>query len=901
MRLRSMFAVALLAFAVTGCGDNGNPLDDVLGGDVDYDVLNPDAVTGELRVETIVSANEVAVGDEVTVECRAAGEGSTGVETTWEVTGGETYTKDGDKLVFSAAGDYQVKCAIVGKLVSDETPEQITVVNGAVAKIVTQLADDEIVAGNSTTVTCVSTDKYGNELSIETVVVVPADLSIAGATISGTKAGVYKVECQPKEAVEGVKLESADLKVLADVASGLQLSLVPAKANYKVGNQVKVGFTLVDKYGNPVAGGAITEPTVSPVEGITELEADPFQFQFGAEGVYTFSACVVDDPAKCDTIEAYCDGTAPLLVIEYPERAAMLQGDRTIVVTGTVHDDVGGLEELTINGSLVSVQDDNTFEFPMTAVQGLNIIDAVATDVFGQKVRSMRSYLFSDVYYPAIPEDTKLSLIPDAARVYLDDKLLDNDADAADTATIAAIAEEVFSTIDLVAMLPNPLVQQKVLLCDYLVTIKSITYDRPTVNAYFYSENGGGIAIDVVIPNFAGVGRIEGENWSCIKDDFTMSADKLLINIGINLSVDQATHQLKISSRGTEVEFENLDINIGWTVDWLLGMLNSTITDVLKATINDQVDGIINDLQADANEAIGEPIAIPIDGFIPGMANMVLYATVQPERTDFVPEGGQIDVSLAVTADKHVDRENIPGSIGRGACLTGVPEVFEFDKVNPGKINAAVNNDIISQAAFALWYTGGLKINLTAEAAAEMGLDLAKYGFADLVAQIDALLPPIIHTCGRENLVAQLGDAYLEVNTSNFFGRPLDMHAFLYAELEVELTVQQNLDGTQTLFLQILEPNRLDLNIVEINEEWRGDEQTLIDTITGLIPSLIADPFDIQIPSFNLADLGGESVKLPNLDLFIVIQQIEQILGHTFLEAGLRIAPGAETPPPPLP
>ena len=900
MRLTSLFAVALVVVVFAGCGDNGNPTDDVLNGDVDYDVLDPDAISGELRVETYVSANEVAVGDEVTVDCRAAGEGSTGVTTTFNVLGGDTYTVDGDKVVFTAAGDYQIECAIVGKSIVDETPEDITVTEGIVTKITTTLADGEIVAGQSTTVTCVAEDKYGNVLDVETVVVVPEDLTVAGTTVSGTKAGVYEVVCQPKDALEGVTLDGADLKVVADVASGLQLTLVPSKTNYRVGNQVKVGFTLVDKFGNPVPGGAITEPTVDPVEGVTQLETDPFQFQFGAEGVYTFSACVVDDAAKCDTIDAYCDGTAPLLVIEYPERAAMLTGDRTVMVTGTVHDEVGGLAELTINGDLVSVKDDNTFEYPMDVVQGLNIIDAVATDIFGQKMRSMRSYLFSDVYYPAVPEDPDLSLIPNAARAYLDDKLLDNDADPADKATVAAIAEDVFATMDILAMLPNPLVTQTVAWCDYNVNLTGITFDRPTVNAYFYSENNGGIAIDVEIPNFVGTGHLGGEHWTCINDDFSMSADKLLIKIGVNLSVDPATHLFVISSKGTDVEFENLDINIGWTVDWLLGMLNDTIINVLKGAINDQVDGLINDLQADVNEAIAEPIAIPIDGFIPGMANMVLYANVSPEKTDFKTEGGQIDISLGVTADKHIDREYIPGSIGRAACLTGDTEVFAFDTSDPYKINAAIYDDIISQAAFALWYTGGLKIDLTAEAAAEMGLDLSEYGFADLVASINALLPPIVQTCGRENLVIQLGDAYLEVSTSNFFGRPLDMHAFLFAELEAEISARNNEDGTQTLLIQILPPNRLDLNIVEINQEWWGDEQTLIDMITGIIPGLIADPFEVDIPAFNLKELGGESIALPNTDLFIDIQQIEQIIGHTVLGANLKVAPGPTEPTEPV-
>lgn len=896
MRVLRLLSVMMVFALVSGCG--GGPVtDDITGYDVMADLLpGQDANSvGELRVETIVSANQAATGQEIQVQCRAAGEGSEDVTTGFTVSGDKN-TVEGDKVVFTAPGSYVVTCTISGTDVVDASGETITVTDGPVAKVVASVAEQNVVAGESTTVTCKAYDEFGNQITIDMEIVVPADLTVAGNSVSGTKAGVYDIVCQPVAGTDGVELKGAKMQIVAGPATGLLLSLVPAKTNYRVGNQVKVGYTLVDDFQNPVAGAEITNPTVDPAEGVKGL-ADPLQFQFEAEGFYTFSACVVDDPGKCDSVEAYCDGTAPLLVIESPERAAMLQGDATVMVTGTVHDDVGGLAELTINGNLVPVKDDNTFAYPMPAKQGLNVIDANATDVFGLKNRSMRSFLFSNQYYPAVPEDTKLSLIPNAARAYLDDKLLDNDADPSDTATVAAIAEEVVSKLDLIKMLPNPLLEKRVWPCDYIVFLKSITFDRPTVNAYFYE---GGIAIDVVIPNFAGVGRVEGDGTLCVKDDFSMSAKKLNIKIGINIGVDAETHMLNISSRGTQVDFEDLDINIGWTVDWLLGMLNNTITNVLKGVINDQVDGIINDLEADANEAIAEPIEIPIEGFIPGMADMLLKVTIQPERTDWKPEGGQLDISLAVTADKRVARDYIPGSIGRNACLSGKPEVFTFDVQDPFKINAAVMNDLVSQAAFALWYNGGLKIDLTAEAAAEMGLDLSEYGFADLVAHVNALLPPIVQTCGEENLVVQLGDAYLELTTSNFLGRPLDMHAFLFAELEAEITAEDNEDGTQTLMIQILPPRRLDLDIEEINPEWLGEEQTLIDMITGLIPGLIKDPFDIDIPSFNLAELGGEDIALPNMDLFIVIEQIEQIIGHTVLGANLKLQAAADEPTEPV-
>ncbi|HNU69669.1 MAG TPA: hypothetical protein PKG82_11015, partial [Myxococcota bacterium] len=77
MRAFRLLPVMMVLAVLSGCG--GGPVsEDVAGYDVMADLLpGQDANSvGELRVETIVSANQAATGEEITVQCRAAGEGS---------------------------------------------------------------------------------------------------------------------------------------------------------------------------------------------------------------------------------------------------------------------------------------------------------------------------------------------------------------------------------------------------------------------------------------------------------------------------------------------------------------------------------------------------------------------------------------------------------------------------------------------------------------------------------------------------------------------------------------------------------------------------------------------------------------------------------------------------------
>ncbi len=816
---------------------------------------------------------------------------------------------DGFTLTATAVGTYQVACSTKDGSVTDVTPATLRVNPGAVARVTTELADDTITAGGSTTVTCEAFDAYGNEATGASlyVAVVP-ELSVSGSTVTGTQAGIWDVTCTPTGEHEA-KLSGASLTVEAGEAAGLTLFLIPAKAAYKMKQVVKLGFSLVDAYGNRVPGGEITQPIVEPDEGIELTTSGDYKFL--QEGHWVFSACVVGQPNWCDDIDVWCDGTAPELLIEYPERGATLEGGLNINVTGHVSDTVSSVGSLMINGSTVPVSEDGSFVYPLDAKLGMNLIDAIAVDTFGNEFRTLRSFLFSTDWLPQNTGIPAESVAPRSVRAYLDDKLFYN-ADHTDKGTLSAILEMVVADLDVSALLPSPVTdfEYKVIgsTCVYDMFIPKVTFGSPSVQIALVE---GGLNIVIDIPDFylaLDLTRTAG-NWECLGDQSgDVTAKNVKMTIRAVISVDPATKKFVISTvGGTRIEFTDFKIKMKSILsDLVISLLRGTIEGILR----DQVAGLlteqINDLDDTINEALEKPIEIPIGPLLPDSNQVVLQLTLVPEVSAFDPTGGLLELSMAVTSDRLIDRQ-ILGSMGRADCLSGKPEDFQFNVTDPKKMQLAAHEDVLSELLFAFWNNAGLNLHVTGDTLAEMGTDLSSYGITDLDLITYALIPPVVTSCNPDNMLTiQIGDLYMETRMG-LFGTPTDVHFFLFLELQAVLSIVNDPEKGQAIAIQVMPPTLKDMDIVSVNEEWVGDEDVfrnlILDGLLGVLVKELKDPFVVAIPGFNLKELGGEpepgkfSLTLPDKDLVIFPETLEQVLGFTYIEADLLL----QDPPPPKP
>jgi hypothetical protein len=856
-------------------------------------------------VETAVAPATIPAGNKAAVTCSATDANGNPAVGEFEVTvvpaEGVVVTNQGSGA-FQAeghtAGAYQVACGLKGGA-KDASPATLTVEAGALDTVKTVLDADTVKAGDPAKGHCEALDAWGNVIAgiaftLDSEPSLTITASAVGFEASSTKAGKYRITCSPAEGT--AKTVPADLTVQAREVVGIALKLIPEKPAYQLGDQVTVGFDLVDTYGNPVPGGTITDPTVDPTTGITKL--DVLKFQFEAEGKYTFSACVTGDPGRCDDVVGWCDGTAPLLVITYPERGATLAGDRRVVVTGTVNESVSQVATVTINGQAVQMGADGSFQYPMQPEQGMNLIDAKATDTFGNEVRSLRSYLYSPNWVPMDQPDPLASAVPNAVKAYLDDKLFWN-ADTTDAATISALLEMAVADLDLSTLIPNPVttVSQSIGVdtCGYEVYLDSVTFGAPDVTI---KPTFGALDVAIVIPDLnvqLRLIKVDGGFLCPGNQAGEALADKVTVTMKVNLDVDPATHLFRISAGDTALTMDGFDVNIdNWFYNLIVGLLKGTLENLLKDQVQSLLVDNINKLPETLNGALAKPIEFTVPELIPGMTPITLRISLQPQTMVFDPEGGAVDINAAITADHTIDR-TILGTIGRASCLSGTPEVFGFDLGNPEKLMAALMHDALNEALYSLWGGRLLNLHITSETLADLA-DLSQYGVANLDATTAALLPPVLTSCNPTGtLTAQVGDLYLDA-AMNLMGEDVHFGAFLFLEIEVTLGLADDPEKGRVIAITIGSPPKLvDMDFQMFESAYYSQEEIrslLVDTMLPvLFDQLAGKPITFAIPTFNLAGLlgAGSPVSLPNKDLAIVPKVLGNTNGYLHFAAGMEL------------
>lgn len=854
-------------------------------------------------IETLVDPTETMAGQPVNVTCivkdQYGVEMSLPVKVVTDPDMSVTSTDGAFSLSATVAGKYYVSCQTVDGSIKDNSPASVTVLPGPVAKLVTIIEPNHVMAGELASVKCDASDAYGNKIdNLNTTLSVPSGVVAQYAAqqyqVYSYKAGVYTLECDTTE--KGVKKVSATLTVEPGVPVKLELGLIPSKPGYRLDDVVELTWKATDKFGNE-ASSKLGEIAVNP-EGIVTAGSSAIQFVFIGEGKVTFFACIENEPNICDEVSAWCDGTAPVLTITYPERGATLDGDMTVNVTGTVYDTAGGFAGLTINGKEVTVAEDGSFVFPMTANQGINIIVAEAFDAAQNRTRTIRSFAYSTYWYPMDDPDIRKAFITDAIMAWARDTFFYN-SDPNDTGTLSYIVADVMANLDLTKMLPSPLTTVDQAGCKYAVYLYSLTYKKPQVEV---KSAVGGLSVRIVIPNVKGNGLLDktgGGFWCPGDQNFTITADSIEITTMISVTVDPVTHSLRFAAGGTKVTLNKFDISLSsgfW--DFLLGLFQNTLVNMLSDEFAKQINKLVSDLNNSLADFFAKPIEVPVDALLPGMNPFTLKLYIEANKADFKNTGGLITLNAMIRTDKLVER-TILGSIGRAGCLTSPPDQFELNTTDPSKMQLALAEDLMNEMLYGLWNAKVLHLHITATDLAQMGVDLTQYGIASLDLVTAPLLPPVLTDCSMPTggLELQIGDFYTEASF-DFGGMPVNMHFYMFLKVPADISVSS--DTGKEIALTVGQPTYVDVEMVYVNEEWVGQEDVLANLlITGILPlafdKLAQKPITFAIPSFNLKELGGENITLPDKDLVIIPHDIDIEDGYMLLKAEISTeAPKAQ-------
>lgn len=583
----------------------------------------------------------------------------------------------------------------------------------------------------------------------------------------------------------------------------------------------------------------------------------------------------------------------PQVVVDFPPRGATLDASsagadgRTITVRGHVDTGLDGwfVTRLTVNDIPLIVNPvDRSFQVDIPSRQGMNPLVIDAEDVMGLKDHVVQSYYLSHQWYPVDQANPQQSQVPDGILLFLGPEVWD-DNDTSDVDDIATILTLYIQSMDLNALIRNPVTTGSFGWCDYRVNVTNIRYGTPSVDLV---PVNGGLRMHAVIPNFRADVSVPTSGFGCPDFDGTVTATAIVIDTTLLISLDPVTGQPVVTAQGTDVQIQGLNIDLsgvwGFLLNWLINFFEGTFADQIEAAFRDQITSLIPALQeALAGLAINTDFEVP--AFFPGGSPVTLGLRSRFSSIQFTPDGGLLGLAATVVAP-HGVQHAVLGSIGRASCLTGVPEprpTFPAGAPNPTPpaLEMGLHDDFFNQIPFGLYWAGSLTMPLPPDLLA--GVDLSSYGITDLQVSLDFWLPPILSACNDEaRLMLQMGDIGVHVQM-RLFGSPVDMQLFATMEAEASLTTVDTPTGKE-IAIAVQQPSFLDVEIASLSGGLVGAEDVLGNLIRNvLLPQLLASLTGQTLGSFPLPefDLSGLMPGLPP-DTKIAIEIREVLRRHAY-------------------
>ncbi|NOZ02853.1 MAG: hypothetical protein GXP54_13350 [Deltaproteobacteria bacterium] len=578
----------------------------------------------------------------------------------------------------------------------------------------------------------------------------------------------------------------------------------------------------------------------------------------------------------------------PQIVVDYPPRAATLDGTRDITITGSVTSKAGFITQLVVdfNGTptpLLPDPVDGSFSLAVTSNQGINTIVIDAQDQLGRPDHVVQSYYYSTVWYPVDIDHPEQSQVKDGMMIFLGPEVWD-DNDTSDADDIATIMTLFVKNLDLSGMISNPVATGKEYGCKYKVNLGTITFNKTDMPVDLVPVDGGlriKVTIkDVYVPFNA---DFSGNLGLCNAFDTNghVTVDWITIESTLLISVD-ANGEPVVQSTGAKVTMAEPKVSVSnFLVDLLKDFFLGDLKSMLQSAFEDQLGATLEDTVANALKSLALDQSFEIPPLVGGGDPIELAIKTRFSSINFTSAGGTLGFWATVVVPKGTTHNPL-GSIGRAACLTGQPEPFTFPKKR--QLELGLHDDFFNQITYGMYWGGALAIPLTAE---DLGQDLSQYGITDMTLDVDFLLPPIISSCNPDDtLLMEIGDISI-VADMKLFGAPVKMQIYTTMIAEAEIVA---VDGEIGIALK--DPRFLDLEIASIEGGLAGAEETmgtlmketfmpkLLETFTGgalgsfPVPEIDLSSFDPSIP--------------PGSVIAISLEEVLRIFGYTVLSGNVK-------------
>ncbi|MBN2495615.1 MAG: hypothetical protein JXR96_13560 [Deltaproteobacteria bacterium] len=548
----------------------------------------------------------------------------------------------------------------------------------------------------------------------------------------------------------------------------------------------------------------------------------------------------------------------------YPPRGATLQGDLSnpvITVRGRVLSGAGPIEELRIDGELVSTDAIGMFSHPVSARVGGNELVLEATDSFGSTRRRVQAFLFSNSFRRPDPEESPPDMVPRGIGIWLSQEVLDDSVREQPPDDLATIFEMVLDDLDLGSFVDpsDPIAQE----AGYNIYLTSLRKSNATASLTAIS---GGMRVRAAFTGIEGdlvfdcpCSGIFCDCWWTGGDSTGgVSMNSVTVTANVLLAVN-ADHSLAVTVASPSTSISGLDVwSDYWWTDILLSVVESFIRDSLVSDLedelNDQLTGQLAPMLQDALSALAfdESFELPrLDG---SGDTIPIQLSTDFAFTDFDPAGGSIGLRATALASGPPSYDNLGfplrSGCGAGSQVLVVPGADSFELV--------LADDTLNALFHAAWYGGLLDFPIPPELLGD--IDLSAYGIEDLTLALSGMLAPTAGDCYADGaLRIFLGDLRLGVSF-RFQGMPIDLVVWATATMGLELALA---DGEIAIVLTGFEQIDTELEVVQ-------------DDLVGLV-DLIGTGFDdLLVDALMEALNGGQlaSIPLPAIDLHAAMPEL---------------------------
>ncbi len=777
--------------------------------DVEIDMSEPDDV-GEFMypdftvppipraVDTQVSSPVVA-GDALNVICRLLDETGAVVEPadapefTIAVFPQASFVVAADVITAIRVGTGTVRCAAPSLGLVDQTPAEIEILPGPPHTSTIEVSTTQAVAGDTITATCRFRDAWGNDIDPAAAGLTP-ELSVSpsggGIDVNGfdatiTVADIYTMSCS----VPGLTVEQqVSVEVIPDLPASIVANAVPNQPVFGLGQVVGVVWIVSDQYGNIIENADVsTSP--SPAQG-----ASPFgngRYRFDEEGTFVITVDVggatQGGQPVSTTVTVVINGNGPGINCDDPFDGTMVDMSPGALINfqGSVAD-ANGIQSVLVNGSGVTVAADGTFSALVSTKWGMNFVELVATDQFGEENSRTCSFLVSDFYTP------QSTFMDDAVGLKLRQPAIDDGSRAGGISSLADLLHTVLNSagvlaeVDTALRAANPLQPWT---CEaslpfvgcvlgYAVYYNNQVRIQGTRTVALDLVSGGvranarlndlGVNVDVdyrVGFNGSTQGWVETEfiDVTMILDMFLDGANKPRASIrpgSVNVSVGRVT----TSFNGLDGAIVNLVIAL--FENTVRGIIADAIRGFIEDSFDDVIDGVVSSLDIDT---LGSTFSVPQ---LDGSGTTDLRFNLRFSRVE--ANSSRLNLGVGTRFTPVVTRNSSPTL---GVPVRHNPVWAEPATTRPVAVGVYVG--VLNHALHALWRGGLFDATLTGTALG--GLP------AGASATVSASLPPVVDNLSNGTVQLGLGGLSVSLVYPGIFDDPLNVSLGAIASSSVTL------------------------------------------------------------------------------------------------------------------